>query len=172
MNTSLETILLHAPFETSLCINCQRIRSKHSFRSTALNCRSHHFKLPTQTTKSHFDLQILVSDKNFITKIISISCNSPPPLSPSPFKHELSNQAADHNSGILEKHGCDLSRLIAAHPNTEISPGSEFRNPSVLQPLLKNHHLWDYIQDSLCHGVKKNSQKLRRHPGKRIYRPL
>ena len=141
MNKSLETIRLHVPFETSLCINCQRNRSKHSFRSTVLNYNLYHFKLPNQTTKSHFDLTNLVSDKNFITKIIRILCNSPPHLSPSPFKCDLSNQATDHNSGNLEKHGCDLSQLIATHPNTEISPGSEFRDPPVLQPLLKNRHL-------------------------------
>jgi len=97
---------------------------------------------------------------NFIQKIKKIMEDNPKPLSPSPFKYELSNEAAVHNSNILRKYNYDLTRVIAAHPNTELSYGSEFRSPESLQPILQSHRHWNYIKSSLTHGVKAKFKKL------------
>ena len=97
---------------------------------------------------------------NLINKIKQILKTPNKPLSKSPFKYELTAEAAIHNSTILEKFGFDLTRLIAAHPNTEISHGSEFRKPSVLEPILEDHEYWPYIKDSLIHGVKTKFTKI------------
>ena len=54
----------------------------------------------------------------------------------SPFRFELTAEAAAHNTGILESFDYDLASAIDAFPGTTISPGSELRPPEQLQPLL------------------------------------
>ena len=84
----------------------------------------------------------------------------PPPLEKSPFIYELTSQAAEYNSKVLAKFNYDLTRLIAGHPNTEISPGSEFRSTKILEPIFRSHKLWSYLKESLLHGVKTKLKKI------------
>ena len=98
-----------------------------------------------------------------IRHIASITSTIQPHLNKSPFIYELTKEAADYNSKIIARHNYDLTRLIAAHPNTEISYGSEFRPSSIIEPILKHHILWDYINNSLKNGVKTKFFKITEH---------
>ena len=81
-------------------------------------------------------------------------------LNKSSFKHKLLSEAAAHNSKVLSKHGFDLSRLIAANPNTEISCGSEFRRPEVLDPVLSRCKYWPFVKKSIAEGIKVKFEKI------------
>ena len=75
----------------------------------------HHLKFLNTDPSSNFDR----CHKNTLT-------NELPCLSKSPFIHELTTEAVEHNSNILAKYNFDLTRLIAAHLKTELSHGLEF----------------------------------------------
>ena len=81
-------------------------------------------------------------------------------LSPNPFLHELKKEATVHNDKALASHEHDLTRLIAANPNTEISCGVEFRSPFTLQPLLGRHHWWPHLSKSISLGVRVTFTKI------------
>ena len=70
------------------------------------------------------------------------------------FSFENNINAAKHNEKILESFDFDLTKAIAANPNSNISYGSEFCNPTILDPLLHKHPLWQRVRKSLTHGAK------------------
>ena len=86
-----------------------------------------------------------------IKTILATPCPTP---SPTPFIFELSKEAAIHNSSILENHNYDMTRVIGAHPNSNISYGSEFRSISTLAPLLHRSPFWNKIKSSLSKGAR------------------
>ena len=91
-----------------------------------------------------------------ICYIANITNTIQPYLNKSPFIYGLTKEAADHNSQIIAHHNYDLTRLIAVYPNTEISCRSKFRLPSIIEPILKHHILWDYIENSLNMNLVDN----------------
>jgi len=84
-----------------------------------------------------------------ISQIISSRVATPtyPPL-----KFELSQEAANHNMGVLKQHGDSIQSLIENYQGSFISPGSEFRPVQVLEKLLMHHHNWYLVQNSLTKG--------------------
>ena len=79
------------------------------------------------------------------------AANVPVPTA-SPFRFELTAEAAAHNTGILESFDYDLASAIDAFPGTTISPGSELRPPEQLQPLLRHHPTWMSSTTTCCTG--------------------
>ena len=73
---------------------------------------------------------------NFMQMISDIISTDPPAPLPTPFNFQLTKEAADHNSTILQQYDYDMVKTIAAHPCSHISYGSEFRAPSQLHQLL------------------------------------
>ena len=71
-----------------------------------------------------------------------------------PFKFELTKEAAAHNASILKHYNHDMTRVIADHPNSHISYGSEFRPTEVLYPLLHKSPFWEDVSTSLDRGAK------------------
>lgn len=95
-------------------------------------------------------------DDDMVTTIMNIvNTPSPTPSAP-PFKFEQSNQAAIHNEEVLQKHNFILNDVINASEFSTCSPGSEFRNPELLDPLLKQHPLWKV---SKTHNDSTNDQQ-------------
>ena len=86
-----------------------------------------------------------------IHKILETPCPTP---SPTPFIFELSKEAALHNSSILQTHNYDMTRVIGAHLNSNISYGSEFRSVTTLAPLLHRSPFWNDIKSSLSKGAR------------------
>ena len=81
---------------------------------------------------------------------------------------ENTKTAAKHNSKLLEKYNYNYAKLVAAHPNSTITPGSEFRKPEVLEKLLYKHEDWNFIKAILTDGADypinkdiENEEKLR-----------
>lgn len=76
-----------------------------------------------------------------------------PSLSPPPLKFEITPEAVAYsNFQVLLHHKFDLQRCITAE-NTICTPGSEFRDITLLDPLLENHPLWPTVKRSITEGV-------------------
>ena len=88
-----------------------------------------------------------------MTTITWISKAPSPIPKPSDFKFTLSQEAAKHNSQILEKHDYDLEKATKAYPNSIISPGSELRPLSHLELLIGHHPNFKRLEQNLTHGV-------------------
>jgi len=58
-----------------------------------------------------------------------------------------------HNAKILEDFNYDLAKIICLQHPSQISYGSEFRPPSVLEELLSNHPFWLRLKDILDNGA-------------------
>ena len=69
------------------------------------------------------------------------------------FQFQWSTQAADHNWALLARHNFDLTAAINTTPHSPLTFGSEFRHPSLLNPLLSYHPLWPRVLQWLTHGV-------------------
>jgi hypothetical protein len=56
-----------------------------------------------------------------------------------PLLHQLSAAAAGYNAKVLAEHGFDLDRIIANQHPSQMSYGSEFCDPTLLEELLCQH---------------------------------
>ncbi len=83
----------------------------------------------------------------------TISDTMPPAPAASPFRYDLSLEAAIHNSSIIASHDHDLEQVFAAYPVSILSPGSEFRPIDVLEQLLGTHPNWPRLRETLLHGA-------------------
>ena len=86
-----------------------------------------------------------------------LSSFSPTPK-PSPFCYciddpDIGYESAEKNDAVLKSFDYDLQRLIDHHPRSVISPGSEFRSPKILEPLLCAHPHWPRLLHILTKGV-------------------
>ena len=59
-----------------------------------------------------------------------------------------------HDSNRRFTYNNNITRVIAAYPNSHIIYGSEFRNPDILQHLLKDSPFWPEVNNSLRKGAK------------------
>ena len=92
--------------------------------------------------------------RDFMNKIKKILRDNPTVPTSTPFLFENTKNAAIHNSKILESFNFDITKTIAAFPHSHISYGSEFRNPTALEPLLNKHPFWPSVKQSLSKGAK------------------
>ena len=76
-----------------------------------------------------------------------------PPLQPSAFHFEWSDDAAAHNLSVLDSYGYDLQLAIDAEPWSVLSPGCEFRPSTQLGSILHSHPLWPQAAEWLNTGV-------------------
>ena len=82
---------------------------------------------------------------------------SPVPLTlatpkPTEFRFELLTEAAAHNWSVLKKCDRSLSRALEAQGGSPLQPGSEFRDLSLLEPILGRHPLWPRFRSILDSG--------------------
>eukprot|EP00956_Cyclotella_meneghiniana_P034348 scaffold103894_cov40-Cyclotella_meneghiniana.AAC.3 len=68
------------------------------------------------------------------------------------FIFELTSEAAEKNFLVLRQYGLDLGKALSAQRDTPLEYGSEFREPSVLEPLLSMHPLWPKMKAILQNG--------------------
>ena len=71
---------------------------------------------------------------------------------PTEFRFELLTEAAAHNWSVLKKHDRSLSRALEAQGGSPLQPGSEFRDLSLLEPILGRHPLWPRFRSILDSG--------------------
>jgi hypothetical protein len=65
----------------------------------------------------------------------------------------MDEAAAAHNSKLLEEHGFDLGKFLAAHSDTTLNYGSEFRPIEQLARILGQHPNFDELQKILTSGM-------------------
>ena len=71
---------------------------------------------------------------------------------PTEFRFELLTEAAAHNWSVLKKCDRSLSRALEAQGGSPLQPGSEFRDLSLLEPILGRHPLWPRFRSILDSG--------------------
>ena len=91
---------------------------------------------------------------NFMAKIKTILATPIAKPTATPFRFEATHEAAIHNAAILQKHDFDMAKVIAAHPNSHLSYGSEFRAAQTLEPLLEKSPFWNEVEKSLTKGAR------------------
>ena len=70
------------------------------------------------------------------------------------FDFELSRKAAKHNWRIInEKYKGDYVKAIESQHDTQLTYGSEFRDPALLELIFERHPLWPRMKEQLEHGA-------------------
>ena len=69
------------------------------------------------------------------------------------FRYERTQEAAEHNTEIIKRYGCDLEHCFQSMKNSTLSPGSEFRNVDHLKLLIGRHPYWPNIHKTLTEGA-------------------
>jgi hypothetical protein len=82
-----------------------------------------------------------------------------PEIQPTPFKFELTREAAEYNWKILCNNNMNLPELSQRNYNP-LMPGTEFRPASILEPIFLGHPLWDETKSLLVHGATAPIQEL------------
>ena len=95
-----------------------------------------------------------------VAQIVSICNSSVATPKASPFVHQLTLSAAQTNSELIEEFGCDLQALFDAHPDSTLSPGSEFCPIHVIEPLLHRHPFWPILSSMLFRGASYKFKNL------------
>jgi hypothetical protein len=78
-----------------------------------------------------------------IKSIINVPCATPsPPL----FKFNLNLEAAHRNYLVMRKFNNNIEQTLNAQQDSPLGYGSEFRKPSILEPLLSCHPNWKHFK--------------------------
>jgi hypothetical protein len=75
------------------------------------------------------------------------------PLKP-PIWFDVTNQAIQHNSGLLKDCNFDLARFLHANQNSTLAFGSEFRPVAQLETILSQHPNFDFFKQVLAIGME------------------
>jgi len=76
-----------------------------------------------------------------------------PFMNPPLFIFKLCPSAAEFNAKILADNNFDLNALISKQHPSQLSYGSEFRDPSLLEELLGQHPFWPRLKSILSEGA-------------------
>jgi hypothetical protein len=69
------------------------------------------------------------------------------------FRFSFSSKLALVNWKILNKYNLDLHSALSAQPNSQLSPGSEFKSPNILSNIFSHHPLWNRTKEMLSKGA-------------------
>jgi len=96
-----------------------------------------------------------------LTAMKAVSRYVPEPFRDPPLQFNPTKEAAMNNFAVLKRYNFDIEALIANHPNTPMSYGSEFRPVTVLSQLLRFHPNWDKLSAILQNGVHFNLREIK-----------
>lgn len=65
----------------------------------------------------------------------------------------MNRQAAEANWKVLSSYNGDFKKALEAQHRSQLGYGSEFRSPSILEPLFHNHCLWPNMKQILTKGA-------------------
>jgi len=74
-------------------------------------------------------------------------------MNPPLFIFQLSAAAAGYNAKVLAVQTFDLNRIIEQQHPSQISYGSEFCDPKLLEDLLRDHPFWSHLKNILSNGA-------------------
>ena len=90
--------------------------------------------------------------RDLLVKIQQVICSeSFKPKSPE-FSFKLDKESAQKNWEVFEKYNLDIQKAIEGQSHSPMKYGSEFREVSVLEPLLKHHPNWSKLRAILTRG--------------------
>jgi hypothetical protein len=108
---------------------------------------------PLAPSGNHLENDTIISQQKFVEIVQSLHDTDSPYMNPSLFIFQLSTSAAGYNAKVLADHDFDLNRIITKQHPSQISYGSEFRDPALLKDLLQNHPLWSHLENILLNGA-------------------
>ena len=76
-----------------------------------------------------------------------------PPPQKSQFIFENTEEAAAKNSALMMSFNGDVSAILNNEKGSTLSPGSEFRDEGVINPLFDLHEDGDKLKDLIKHGA-------------------
>jgi len=98
-----------------------------------------------------------------IRSILSHKC--PCPARPE-FAFEMTEEAALKNYFIMKKNNFDLAKALTQQKNSPLGFGSEFKPPSIIEPLFHLHPNWNHVKSILSNGsqwpLEPISEEIRR----------
>jgi len=94
-----------------------------------------------------------ITQHHFVDIIRILQSTPSPKLNPPSFIFKLSAEAATFNAKLLEENCFDLKRIIDRQHPSQLSFGSEFRSPELLEELLRHHPFWPRLMQILHHGA-------------------
>ena len=89
-----------------------------------------------------------------VTTIHDICRTAEPDWKPTGFQFENSIHAAEWNTKILKSYQYDYGKVVAARPGTYLTPGTEFRNLTVLQKIWGPRQNWTRLRNILSKGIE------------------
>jgi hypothetical protein len=81
-----------------------------------------------------------------------LASDPPAPKSP-PIQFSLSEKSVQHNTELLKACNFDMEELLAAHQDTTLNFGSEFRPLDQLTKILGQHPNFEFFSDVLSNGM-------------------
>lgn len=92
-------------------------------------------------------------DEKLIRLIEKVLASPPEEFVSSPFIFENTKEAREHNSTILQDYDYDFKKCMNSIDISVIHPGSEFRDPKLLEPILKDHPDWPILKAIMKMGI-------------------
>lgn len=97
---------------------------------------------------------------NYLDEIKRIVSTPSQEMSKPDISFELTREAALKNFLVMKKHKLDMKELIESQSSTPMYYGSEFRQTSVLEPLLVLHPNWTHLKSILENGSDWHLEEL------------
>jgi hypothetical protein len=89
----------------------------------------------------------------FLEIIRTLQTTPSPNLNPPLFIFKLNTAAAEYNAKILKGTNFNLKSIIDQQHLSQLSFGSKFRSPKLLEELLHNHPFWPRLKQLLTNGA-------------------
>jgi hypothetical protein len=113
-------------------------------RITLHDCLPEHLHLPQQ---------LLAPNPQLLQTIKQIPDTPSEALQPPPFQFQMTPEATDFNTTLLQQHDYNIHKIITMN-KTNCTPGIEFRDPNLLQLIFHDHALWEFTKDVLTNGAQ------------------
>ena len=125
----------------------REIQSKYEESPFNINC------IPPHPKSTWFPENLL----HIVSRIMS---EEPTTMQKPLFTFDFSMDAAEKNWKVLKSHNLCLESVLSKNKNTQLGYGSEFKPPSTLEAIFKNHPLWKRLKVQLSQGASYPLEEL------------
>jgi hypothetical protein len=96
---------------------------------------------------------MIISKSRFTMIVSNLSETNSPTMNPPLFIFKMCHAVAGYNAKVLAEHNFDLHVIIKKQHPSQISYGSEFHHPDLLEELLFHHPYWPRLKSILLNGA-------------------